>query len=83
VCKLGYATIVPNIETTLVVDITKPGRTAKVLADFRIWSPDFCAIEPQPSEVRDQWVIEVSSVWMPPTLMDIAWHYPVASPLFI
>jgi hypothetical protein len=21
---------------------------AKVLADFGIWSPDFCAIEPQP-----------------------------------
>jgi hypothetical protein len=42
------------------------------VTDFGIWSPDFCAIEPQPSEPDDKWVIKVSSLGGPPTLIDVA-----------
>jgi hypothetical protein len=70
--ELGYVTIVPTGGTSLAIEITERGRTAKVLADFGIWSPDFCAIEPQPSEPDDKWVIKVSSLGGPPTLIDVA-----------
>ena len=70
--ELGYVTIVPTGGTSLAIEITERGRTAKVLADFGIWSPDFCAIEPQPSEMDDQWVIKVSTVNRSPVLMNIA-----------
>jgi hypothetical protein len=69
---LGYAMIVPMNVTALTIEITERGRTAKVLADFGIWNSDFCAIEPQPSEVNGQWVIKVSTVSGSPALLDIA-----------
>ena len=64
--ELGYATTVPINVQSFALEITQQGYVAKVLADFGIWSPDFCAIEPQPSEMDDQWVIKT------PVLMDIA-----------
>jgi hypothetical protein len=70
--ELGFATIIPVNVTTLTIEITERGRTAKVLADFGIWNPDFCAIEPQPSETNGQWVIKVSTVNGAPVLLDIA-----------
>ena len=71
VVALGYATIVPVSMTALTVEITERGRIAKVLADFGIWNPDFCAIEPQPSEVNSRWVIKVSTVSGSPVVLDI------------
>jgi hypothetical protein len=68
----GYAKIVPISAASLAIEITERGRIAKVLADFGIWNPDFCAIEPQPSEIDDQWVIKVSTVGRSPVLLDIA-----------
>jgi hypothetical protein len=68
----GYARIVPVSAASLAIEITERGRIAKVLADFGIWSPDFCAIEPQLSEMNDQWVIKVSTVTRSPIVMDIA-----------
>src|SRR6202035_4877469 len=70
--ELGFAMIIPVNVTTLTIEITERGRTAKVLADFGIWNPDFCAIEPQPSETNGQWVIKVSTVNGAPALLDIA-----------
>jgi hypothetical protein len=70
--ELGFATIIPVNVATLTVEITERGRTAKVLADFGIWNPDFCAIEPQPSELNGQWVIKVSTVSGDPALLNIA-----------
>jgi hypothetical protein len=70
--ELGFAMIIPVNVTTLTIEITERGRTAKVLADFGIWNPDFCAIEPQPSELNGQWVIKVSTVSGAPVLLDIA-----------
>ncbi len=69
---LAYAAIIPASVTALTVEITERGRTAKVLADFGIWNPDFCAIEPQPSEVNGRWVIKVSTVSGFPVLLEIA-----------
>jgi len=69
---LDYATIVPVNVTALTIEITGRGRTAKVLADFGIWNPDFCAIEPQPSEMNGRWVIKVSTVSGSPVLLEIA-----------
>jgi hypothetical protein len=69
--ELGYARIVPIDVMSLAIEITERGRVAKVLADFGIWSPDFCAIEPQPSEIDDQWVIKVSTVSRSPVLIDV------------
>ena len=70
--ELGYATTVPINVQSFALEITQQGCVAKVLADFGIWSPDFCAIEPQPSEMDDQWVIKVSTVNRSPVLIDIA-----------
>src|ERR1700738_1566567 len=70
--ELGYARIVPIDVMSLAIEITEKGRVAKVLPDFGIWSPDFCAIEPQPSEIDDQWVIKVSTVSRSPVLIDVA-----------
>lgn len=70
--ELGYATTVPINVQSFALEITQQGYVAKVLADFGIWSPDFCAIEPQPSEMNDQWVIKISTVNRSPVLMDIA-----------
>jgi hypothetical protein len=47
---LGYATIIPTSVQSFAVRITAQGQVAKVLADFGSRSPDFCAIEPQPSQ---------------------------------
>src|ERR1700728_897370 len=69
--ELGFATIIPVNVPTLTIEITERGRTAKVLADFGIWNPDFCAIEPQPSEVNGRWVIKVSTVSGSPVVLDI------------
>jgi hypothetical protein len=69
--ELGFATIIPVNVTTLTIEITERGRAAKVLADFGIWNPDFCAIEPQPSELDGQWVIKVSTVSGAPVLLAI------------
>jgi hypothetical protein len=69
---LGCATIVPISETFLALEITPLGHMAKVLADFGIWSPDCCAIEPQPSEADGTWRIKVSTVGKPPSLIDVA-----------
>jgi hypothetical protein len=70
--ELGFATIIPVNVTTLTIEITERGRIAKVLADFGIWNPDFCAIEPQPSELDGQWVIKVSTVSGAPVRLAIA-----------
>jgi hypothetical protein len=68
--ELGFATIIPVNVTTLTIEITERGRIAKVLADFGIWNPDFCAIEPQPSEQVDgQWVLKVTTVSGAPVLL--------------
>jgi hypothetical protein len=69
---LGFAMIIPVNVTTLTIEITERGRIAKVLADFGIWNPDFCAIEPQPSELNGQWAIKVSTVSSAPVVLDIA-----------
>jgi hypothetical protein len=69
---LDYAMIVPASVTALTVEITERGRTAKVLADFGIWNPDFCAIEPQPSEVNGRWLIKVSTISGSPVHLEIA-----------
>jgi hypothetical protein len=69
---LDYVMIVPVSVTALTIEITARGRTAKVLADFGIWNPDFCAIEPQPSEMNGRWVIKVSTVSGSPVLLEIA-----------
>jgi hypothetical protein len=70
--ELGFATIIPVNVTALTIEITERGRIAKVLADFGIWNPDFCAIEPQPSELDGQWVLKVSTVSGAPVLLAIA-----------
>ena len=70
--ELGYATTVPINVQSFALEITQQRYVAKALADFGIWRPDFCAIEPQPSEMDDQWVIKVSTVNRSPVLMDIA-----------
>ena len=40
--ELGYATTVPINVQSFALEITQQGYVAKVLADFGIWSPDFC-----------------------------------------
>jgi hypothetical protein len=70
--ELGFATIIPVNVTALTIEITERGRIAKVLADFGIWNPDFCAIEPQPSELDGQWVLKVSTVNGAPVLLTTA-----------
>jgi hypothetical protein len=69
---LDYAMIVPASLTALTVEITERGRTAKVLADYGIWNPDFCAIEPHSSEVNGRWLIKVSTVGASPVHLEIA-----------
>jgi hypothetical protein len=68
---LGYAGYVLIDATSLAVEITAHGCAAKVLADFGIWNADFCAIEPQPTEVKDHWVIKVSTVGSSPILLEV------------
>lgn len=70
--ELGYATTVPISVQSFLLEITQRGRVAKVLADFGVWNPDFCAIEPLRFGTDDEWVIKVSTVGKSPTLMDIA-----------
>ena len=53
---LGFAEFVPVNQRVATIEITARGRTAKVLGDFDIWNPDFCAIEPQRSQVNGRWV---------------------------
>jgi hypothetical protein len=60
--ELGFAEFVPVSVKTATIEITVRGRTAKVLADFGIPNPDFCAIEPKSSELDGKWVIQVSTV---------------------
>jgi len=43
-----------------------------LLADFGIWSPDFCAIEPQQSQTAEGWVIKVSIVGRAPILIEVS-----------
>ena len=70
--EIGYATLDPITMTVVRLRVTHLGRTAKVLADFGICSPDFCAIEPQLSEADGTWRIKVSTVGKPPITVDVA-----------
>jgi hypothetical protein len=70
--SLGYATTTLIPTQAFAIEITQQGCVAKILADFGILNPDFCAIELQPSTKDDQWLIKVSTVGNPPTLMEIA-----------
>jgi hypothetical protein len=60
--ELGFAEFVPLSMKIATIEITARGRTAKILADFGIWNPDFCAIERQPSEMNGKWMLKVSTV---------------------
>jgi hypothetical protein len=60
--ELGFAEFVTVNAKTVIIEITARGRAAKVLADFGIWNPDFCAIEPLPSDINGRWMLKVSTV---------------------
>jgi hypothetical protein len=53
--ELGFAEFVTVNAKTVIIEITARGRAAKVLADFGIWNPDVCAIEPLPSDINGRW----------------------------
>jgi hypothetical protein len=57
--------------TSLAIEITERGGAAKVLAGFCIWNANVCAIEPQPAEVKDHWVIKVSPIGYSPILLEV------------
>ena len=79
--EIGYAIFVPLSVSNVTVEITDRGRAAKVLADFGMRNPDFCAIEPQFSRLSGQWVIKVSTVSGPAAQLEIADCYELVGRL--